>query len=365
MAKIVIDARIINSSTGRYVERLLTYLQEIDTTNQYIVLVPTKDLGYWQPKNENFSVRAADFASYSLDEQFGFNTFLKSLSPDLVHFCMPQQPVLYRGAHVTTVHDLTLLKTYNSDKNWLAYHLKQLVGRAVFWVIARTSRHILVPSLYTRRELVKFARISRTRVTVTYEGADTNTYQPQPVKLPYEKYIMYVGQQSDYKNIRRLVKAHQKLLEQHPDLGLVLVGAKNKSAQTNETWVEENHYQNVLFTGFVSNQELVWLYQNCESYVFPSLMEGFGLPGLEAMAEGAPVVSSNATCLPEIYGSAAHYFNPLDIDDMAAKIGEVLSDETLRKNLVEEGRRRLKRYSWAKMAKQTHVVYIKALQGRK
>lgn len=359
--KIVIDARIINSSTGRYVERLLTYLQDIDADNDYIVLVLTKDLGYWQPKNRNFTIQAADFKSYSFEEQFGFNNFLKSLEPDLVHFCMPQQPVLYRGAHVTTVHDLTLLKTYNSDKNWFSYHFKQLVGRVVFWIVARTSRFVLVPSLYTRRELVKFSRISRLKVTVTYEGSDTNHYNPQKMELPFKKFIMYVGQQSDYKNIRRLVQAHHRLLQQHPDLGLVLVGAKNKSLQANEAWVAENEYQNVLFTGFVSNEALVWLYQNCEAYVFPSLMEGFGLPSLEAMAEGAPVVSSDATCLPEINGTAAHYFDPLSIDDMAEKISQVLDDKELRAQLIKEGHRRVKRYSWKKMAQQTHAVYLKAL----
>lgn len=365
MARIAIDARIINSSTGRYVERLLTYLQDIDRENEYIVLVPTKDLGYWQPKNKNFSVRVADYASYSLGEQLGFARLLNSLRPDLVHFCMPQQPVLYRGAHVTTVHDLTLLKTYNSDKNWLYYHFKQLVGGVVFWVVARTSRHILVPSLYTRRELVNFSKISRLKVTVTYEAADTNSYSPQKLELPCKKFIMYVGQQSDYKNIRRLVLAHQQLLKRYPDLGLVLVGSKNKPAQTNEAWALENNYKNVFFTGFVKNEELVWLYQNCEAYVFPSLMEGFGLPGLEAMTEGAPVVSSDATCLPEVYGNAAHYFNPLDVRDMADKIGQVLDDHELRAKLVAEGHKRAGRYSWPKMAAQTHDVYTAALKRRK
>ncbi len=116
---IVIDARIIHSTTGRYVERLLHYLQEVDITNDYTVLVPSKDLTYWTPTNANFTVKAADFANYSFGEQIGFKKLLDSLQPDLVHFCMPQQPIFYRGASVTTFHDLNLLNTYNSDKNWL------------------------------------------------------------------------------------------------------------------------------------------------------------------------------------------------------------------------------------------------------
>ena len=126
---IAIDARIINSSTGRYVERLVTYLQDIDTVNRYSILVRTKDLNFWKPTNKNFVVVEADFADYSFAEQIGFKKLLDTLKPDLVHFCMPQQPIFYKGAAVTTIHDLTLLKTYNSDKNWLMYHVKQLCRR--------------------------------------------------------------------------------------------------------------------------------------------------------------------------------------------------------------------------------------------
>src|ERR1035437_8729666 len=99
MSHIVIDARIINSSTGRYIERLLHYLQQIDETNNYSVLVLKKDLEYWKPTNTNFTVVEADFRQYSLAEQIGLKKLLDELFPDLVHFCMPQQPVLYKGNH--------------------------------------------------------------------------------------------------------------------------------------------------------------------------------------------------------------------------------------------------------------------------
>lgn len=221
-----------------------------------------------------------------------------------------------------------------------------------------------MPSLYTRRDFLNFAKIDSSKVTVTYEAADTNNYMPQKYDLPFDKFLLYVGQQSDYKNLRRLIKAHQELLKTRPDLGLVLVGAKNKSVLVNIVWVEKNNYQNVYFSGFVSNEELAWLYQNCQAYVFPSLLEGFGLPGLEAMTEGAPVVSSNATCLPEIYGNAALYFDPLSVTDMASKIEQVLSDDNLRTKLINEGYERLKRYSWRKTAEQTHKVYMKALENK-
>ena len=103
------------------------------------------------------------------------------------------------------------------------------------------------------------------------------------------------------------------------------------------------------------------LYQNAKAYVFPSLSEGFGLPGLEAMAHGCPVISSNATCLPEVYGDAAHYFDPLDVDDMTQKISEVIDSKSLREDLVKKGTDQLVHYSWEKMASETHSIYSSTL----
>jgi glycosyltransferase involved in cell wall biosynthesis len=174
--------------------------------------------------------------------------------------------------------------------------------------------------------------------------------------------LLYVGQQSDYKNIRRLGEAHQKLLSSYPDLGLVLAGKKNAATRKNETIFNERGYRNILFTDFVPDSQLAWLYTHCTAYIFPSLMEGFGLPGLEAMAYGAPVVSSNATCLPEIYSEAAAYFNPLNTDDMAQAISTVLSDEILRDTLVQKGAEQIKKYSWRHMAEETYTIYMNTLE---
>lgn len=360
---IAIDARIVNSTTGRYVERLVHYLQEIDTENTYTILVPEKDKDYLQLINENFHILVADYDNYSIGEQLGFKKFLDRLRPDLVHFCMPQQPVLYKGLHVTTFHDLTLVKTYNSDKNWLIYHFKQRVGEFVFKHVAKTSQHILTPSQFTKDELIKYVDIPEEKVTVTHLAADSTNSTPSPYVQPFKKFLLYVGQQSDYKNIRRLASAHQRLIKKHPDLGLILVGSKNASARKNEQYFDDKNYKNILFTGFLPDDQLEWLYEHTAAYVFPSLMEGFGLPGLEAMIRNTPVVSSNATCLPEIYGEAAHYFDPNNTTDMARAIDEVLEDDTLRSTLIEAGKSQAKKYSWKKTARQTHDVYMNALEN--
>ena len=113
----------------------------------------------------------------------------------------------------------------------------------------------------------------------------------------------------------------------------------------------------------MEDDELNWLYAHTSAYLFPSLMEGFGLPGLEAMTHGAPVVSSDATCLPEVYGDAAAYFDPNDTETMAKSIAEVLDDAALRKKLVKNGYERLKDFSWRKTAEQTLEVYRDALKN--
>lgn len=364
MAHIAIDARIISSSTGRYIERLLTYLQEIDRINTYSVLVRAADEHYWTPKYDNFSVLIAEYDQYSFAEQLGYNTFLKTLKPDLVHFGIIQQPILYKGKKVTTFHDMTLVKTYNSDKNWFIYRSKQFVGRFVFKHIARANDHIIAISKFTKKEVVEYTGITPKKVSVIYEASDVASGGSKPYKLPFKQYLLYVGSQSDYKNIKRLGDAHQKLLEHYPDLGLVLVGNKNAAAQINEAYFLKKKYKNILFTGFVNDKELNWLYAHSAAYVFPSLMEGFGLPGLEAMGQGTPVISSNATCLPEIYGNAAHYFEPTNTDDMVRAITEVLGNEKLQKKLAASGYEQIKKYSWKKMAEQTHAIYMKVLKSK-
>lgn len=361
--KIVIDARIIASSTGRYVERLLTYLEKIDENNKYVALIRTRDLGVWKPTNQNFSVIATDVDDFSMKEQLALLKQLNALKPDLVHFCMPQQPVLYKGKKVTTVHDLFQLRASNPTKNQLVYGFKKFVGWFVFKRVLRTNNHIITDSDYSRKDIEKFSPKAIGKTTTIYLSADKLTStSPKPYALPSKNYILYVGQQSTHKNIRRLIKAHQLLLETHSDLWLVLVGKINTVAQLNKDWAKENGYKNVLFTGFVEDEQLAWLYEHALCYGFSSLMEGFGLPGLEAMQHGAPVVSSNATCSPEIFGDAAVYFDPTSVEDMAEKIGSVVDNEALRQKLREKGHEQVKKYSWEKMARETHAVYMKVLE---
>lgn len=358
---IAIDARIINSSTGRYVERLLHFLQKVDTYNRYTVLVREKDVHFWKPTQPNFAVMVAEFENFSFREQFGFKKFLDELAPDLVHFCMPQQPILYSGPSVTTFHDLIQLKFPDKTKNQLIYGIKRIVATYAYKSSLHKNKFIITPTEYTKQELLDFSGISPDKIIVTNEAADVVENTPQPLELPFTDFIMYVGRQVTHKNITRLLDAHALLKKHHPQLGLVLAGKKGQESVELEKYISQKGYSDIFFTDYIDNNQLVWLYQNTQAYVFPSLYEGFGLPGLEAMGCGAAVVSSNATCLPEVYGDAALYFNPLDTTDMANKIHLVLSDEKLRKELSVRGAALLQKYSWEKMAHETLKVYERAI----
>jgi glycosyltransferase involved in cell wall biosynthesis len=211
-------------------------------------------------------------------------------------------------------------------------------------------------------DIVRYTGVKRNKITVTHEAADLIEQPPLPLaKLKDKKFLMYVGRPTPHKNLERLIEAFQQLRARHPDLVLVLAGRKDANYER----IEENAYiqgsKGLLFTGFVSDRRLRWLYENCEAYVFPSLSEGFGLPGLEAMRHGAPVVSSDATCLPEVYGDAAHYFDPKDTQAIANAIDEVLTDKKLRSGLIKKGRAQVEKYSWHRMAEQTLEVYKQVL----
>lgn len=358
--KIAIDARIINSTTGRYVERLLHYLEKIDHQNEYLVLVRATEKGFYKPVNPNFKIVIADFADYSFGEQLGFATLLQKLKPDLVHFCMPQQPLLYTGPSVTTIHDLNLLRITKNDMGPVELFVKKLIFRGLLFTVAKRSKQIITPTKYTKQDLINFSHIPQSKVNVTYEGSLETISKTQPIKKYVgTKFIMYLGRAEPYKNNRGIIKAHQKLLQANPDLHLLIAGKIDELRQKDIDWVKQKQYKNVEFLGFVSDEEAAWLYANCRAYIIASFMEGFGLPALDAMAYGAPVVSSNATCLPEVYQDAAYYFDPQDIDDIAKAVGHVLDNKNLRNSLSKKGLEQVKKYSWQKMAEQTLQVYSK------
>lgn len=361
MKHIVIDARIRPSSTGRYVDRLLEHLQQIDTENTYTILLGPSD--NWQPTASNFTARTCHYKRFTFNplEQVTYGHYLRSLKPDLVHFSMtPLEPVFYFGKRITTTHDLTMLRFARAGKLPLPLHWARMTGyRFLFWHSHRAARHIIAISKFVANDIAQLHPFAAKKTTVIYESSEPPLKTAaQPLKGVTQPFIMHTGIPFPHKNLERLVQAFELMKEKQPDLQLVLSGKKEYYFEEFIKWLAASPVKDsVIIPGFVTDPELKWLYEHAEAYVLPALSEGFGLPGLEAMAHNCPLVSSNATCLPEIYGQAALYFDPENIEDIAAKVERVISDKKLRKELVAKGQDQLKKYSWTRMAEQTLALY--------
>lgn len=366
MSHIVIDARIRRSSTGRYVDRLLEHLQKIESKNTYTILVEKDDP--WQGSADNFTPLPCPYKQFSFNplEQIAFAWKLYRLRPALIHFTMPQQPFLYLGKRITTFHDLTFL-SYPRQKHKSSFKFKMgfVLYMNLLKYVARLSKKIIVPSKFVASDLAAYQPSTKAKIVVTYEASEPSiTAKAKPLSGVVKPFIMHVGSPFPHKNIDRLVESFSLLKKDHPSLQLVLPGKKEFYFNELQDKLTDNPLRDdIIIPGFISDEELKWLYENAECYVLPSLSEGFGLPGLEAMVHGCPVVSSNATCLPEIYGNAAHYFNPEDTEDMMRKITGVITNKKLRDSLVKSGHNQVKKYSWQRMAEQTLKVYNDALRS--
>jgi glycosyltransferase involved in cell wall biosynthesis len=369
---IVVDARESRTTTGRYIDKLIEYLQIIDTKNKYSLVMKTKAAETWTLTNPNFKIITCDVKEFTFAEQFVLAKVLYGLKADLVHFPMVQQPVLYWKRSTTTLQDLTTLRFYNPAKNYLVFKAKQLVYYFVNWFAVVKSKELITISNFVKGDVERFFPLSKNKkFTVTLESSDVVSSGRESVKeLEGKKFIFYVGQSHPHKNLNRLVQAHKILtgsdsatadrgpVNPDADVVLAIVGKSGKDNPHLHRFVETNgNADKILYTGFVSDEQLAWLYKNCQAYIAPSLSEGFGLPGLEAMKNGAPLVSSNATCLPEIYKDGAEYFDPLDVSDMAEKISKVINDPKLQADLKVRGAKVAAGYSWRRMAEETLGVY--------
>ncbi len=368
MAKIVLDARKFDAGNGtgagRYMSSLVHHLQSIDTANQYIVLLHEDNAKKWTPSSKNFSVVVTKYKEFTFGEQLGFAWQLYKLNADIVHFGMVQQPIFYFKRSLCTIHDLTTIRFRNPNKSSLLFYTMLPAYWLVIQIAARKNKLIITPTKYVKRDVASFTKVPEDKIVVTKEAADEFKEAAQPTtELLGKTFLLYVGRPQPHKNLARLIKAFGALKKKHPALKLVLAGKKDALHEDYLTMAKRMgiDVDDIIFTGFVTDGQLRWLYQNCAAYMFPSLSEGFGLPGLEAMLHGAPVVSSNATCLPEVYGDAAEYFDPTNTLEMTKKIDLVISDAELRKKLVTKGYRRAKQFSWHKMAEQTLQAYEEAL----
>lgn len=358
---IVIDARRINSSTGHYAERLIDELQNIDQENHYTIVVLEKEKDHWKPSNPNFRVQTTTADHYTFAEQLRFAKLLYSLKPDFVHFSMPQQPLMWNGRRITTVHDTTLVRYENIDQNKLLYRGRKFIFTNLLRNVIKRSDYVITPTQYVRDDLDDWTegRYAQ-KLVVTHESGDMIHAKPETVKkLEGKQFLFFVGNAFPYKNLKRIVSAYAEAKYAYPDLQLVFAGKKEFFYEQLENEVRQRNIPDVHFLGYISDGEKRWLFQHASAYVCASLSEGFHMPMIEAMYEQCPVISSNATCLPEVGGDAALYFDPHSTDELVAAVTRLLDEPRLRDELIKKGNKNIQRFSWEKMARETFEVYKK------
>jgi glycosyltransferase involved in cell wall biosynthesis len=376
--RIGIDARfwgIEHTGIGRYLMELVLNLEKIDSQNEYVIFLRKKYFFKLKFKNPNFKKALADFPHYSFAEQFLFPGVLSREKLDLVHFPHFNLPIFFSGKFVITVHDLIKHESrgpQTTTRHHFFYYFKYLGYLLVINLALRRTKLILVPSLWWKKKLVRKFNLSSRKVKVTYESVSENFFNfkkalgKEEAKALLKKYqiqtpfVIYTGNLYPHKNMTRLAQAIKRV-NQEKKVFLVVACAKSIFWQRFKKEIDSQGIgHRIILAGFVPDKELVALYQLAKAFVFPSLLEGFGLPGLEAMAAGLPVISSKASCLPEIYGEAALYFNPKISKDISEKIILVLKDSRLRKKLIQAGEKRVKGFSWQKMAQETLKIYEKS-----
>jgi len=373
--RIGIDARFWgteHTGIGRYVMELVSCLEKIDRENEYLIFLRKKYFNQLNFTNSNFKKRLADIPHYSFAEQISFTKVLHKERLDLVHFPHFNIPILYRGKFVLTVHDLIKHQSKGpstTTHSRFFYWLKFIAYLAVINIGLRRAQAIIVPSFWWQDRLKRKFGLSERRIKVIYEAVSQDFKKPirsrnkKLIDQVLEKYqirspfVIYTGNLYPHKNIIRLVEVI-RMINQKRTLFLVIVCGKSIFWRRFKKEIEETSASEFVFlTGFIPDKELTFLYQAASAFVFPSLLEGFGLPGLEAMAVGLPVIASRASCLPEIYQGAAYYFDPTSSDDIKTKILEVLENRKLRVELIKKGYRRVKDFSWEKMAQETREIY--------
>lgn len=368
--RIGIDARLINESgIGRYIRNLIANLQVIDNQNEYLILLKARDLKKFD-FGKNFTNIEADFNWYSLTEQLKLPKLLESLKLDLTHFPHFNVPLLYKGKFVVTIHDLIhqhfrMKRATTLDP--LIYQIKQFGYRKVFSFAVEKSQKIIVPSRDVKNQLEKEWGVTEKKIIVTPEGVEetllalknklNNKVQIKLLeKIGVKKpFIFYVGNAHPHKNVEALIKAFQNVKKDYPNLNLVLSGADHYFWRRVKF---EFSGPDIVYTGFVTDEVLAVLFSNAQMFVMPSLEEGFGIPVLESFACGCPVVCSDIGSLKEVGGDACTYFNPKSINDISEKIKMVLRNEKLKKSLIQKGTKRVKLFSWKKLAEKTLKIYF-------
>ncbi|MFC1932145.1 glycosyltransferase family 4 protein [Chloroflexota bacterium] len=335
-----------------------------------VLIVTTEESGvdkYSQEIAERLGAKQIATSRYlSLTEGIQLSRLICS-EPDMVH--LPNQnfarfAIFRKNPYIVTVHDL--VRFYRRlDQETI---MEKILLRLDIIGIKRAS-HIIAISQHTKNDLIKYMKIPEEKISVIYNGIDPSIFKPYDVRLRLldKPYVLYVGSERPRKNLNRLFEAFAMLEKEFPDLKLLKVGPVgryDKYRQNSERKLTNlGITRDVTFVDYVSEPDLACYYCSAMLLAYPSLYEGFGLPPVEAMACGCPVVASNTSSLPEVIGEAGIMVDPYDTDSLAQAMRRVLTDEKLRNDMIKKGLEQSKKFTWERAAEHTQEVYNKAANG--
>jgi len=367
--KILIDARLYgleNAGLGRYLINLISSLQKIDKKNKYVIILRKKYFNELN-LNNNFKKVFFDKRHYSLSEQFQFPTIVKKENPDLVHYPHFNISIFSNKPFVVTIHDLLMHKQKGKEATTLPmpiYLFKRIFYKFIFNFAIKKSVKIIVPSNYVKKEILNYYHISDNKILVCYEGVSFKEEYNQDSSAFLKKnkivspYLLYVGNAYPHKNLKRAIEAIASLQKKRK-INFVIVSARNVFFERLNIFIKSNNYTDfVKVLSFVPDSDLMTLYKKSEGFIYPSISEGFGLQGLEAMIQKTPCAVSDIETFREIYKDNAIYFDPTDIKSIKLAIEKLLDlDKAKKEKIATKAYKFAKNYSWNKMAKQILKIY--------
>jgi len=363
--KIGIDARLYSQTgVGRYIRNLIKELEKIDTKNDYVIFLLPKDSDKIILKSPQWTKKTINIKWHSLREQILLPFILDKEKCDLIHFPYFSVPILYRGKFLITVHDLIMnhfSTGYASSLPLPLYKLKFIFYRLIMQIALKKSAKIIAVSKATKQEIIDHYSMPDSQISVIYEASEI-THKTEDISqnnLSDKKYFLYVGNAYPHKNLETVVSAFKKISDNYVNVQLILVGGRDYFYTRLLNKIMEQKISNIILRVSVSDNELIYLYKNAVGLIVPSFMEGFGLPAVEAMTLGCPVIASKISSLLEICGQAATYFNPLDSDELRKIIIQYLenADPKVRTEQIQLGFEQVKKYTWRKAAEKTLEIY--------
>ena len=363
-------ANFRRAGVSHYVEALLHHLGHIDTHNRYTVYttkgVDAAALGLPQ----NFVVRQSRFPTINPRVRIPWEQLVAPISlaregADVYHGVLNVMPILAGIPSVVTIHDLSAMLFPQTFRR-----INRMYTRWAINVSAKRAAHIFTVSEYARQEIITHLKVPAARVTVTYDACDERFRPSAPTELAAfrqrnglpERFLFYLGTLEPRKNIPRLLDAYAKIAHE-VDVPLLIGGGKGWLYEPILAQAERLQLGDKLkFVGYIPQEEQHLWYGAATAFVFPSLYEGFGMPPLEAMACGTPVIVSNASSLPEVTGDAGLQVDPYDVDGWADAMRRVLTDRTLHADLAARGPLQAAKFSWVDTAQRTLEVYQRVVR---